>query len=224
MSRPDNKNPELPSMEMVILAFQKGLARASQATNDASKHDPDFLTGKRTLFAVNSLDVELRAGLTITRNSNGEIEDRIRVDFNAPEETRSLLKFTVESRPLEPVKGPRVMISRLNPLTETGNENEFLVWFIDGGNQIVTGQEITLLFTPAGDRKRKKKVESKTNLIGQLKFSIDPVEGSYHSTSVFKPRNFKLDMTLDWVVSATTGGKEPISSIELPVYRRGVKK
>jgi len=224
MSRPNNEKPELPSMEMVILAFQKGLARASQATNDASKHDPNFLTGRRTLFAVNSLDVELRAGLTMTQNGNGWVEDRIRVDFTAPEETRSLLKFTVESKPLEPVKGPCVLLSRLDPLTEGGNENEFLVWFIDGDNQIVPGQEISLLFTPAGGRKRERKVETKTDLTGRLKFSIDPVEGSYRSTSVFKPRNFKLDMTIDWVVSARVMGEKPIISIELPVYSRGMEK
>ena len=224
MSRPDNKKPEFPSMEMVVLAFQKGLARASQATNDASKHDPNFLTGRRALFAVNSLDVELRAGLKMVQNGNGEVEDRIRVDFNAPEETRSLLKFTVEPQPLDPVESPCVLLSRLDPLTEGDNGNNFLVWVIDGENRVVAEQDVSLLFIPAGGRKKAREVKTKTDLTGQLKFNIDPVEGSYHSTTVFKPRNFTLDMMTDWVVSAGTGGDEPIRSIELPVYSRRMKK
>jgi hypothetical protein len=228
MASENNEKSELPSLEKVILAFQKGLARASQATNDASKHDPNFLTGRRTLFTVESVDIELSAGLKMIKNGDDGLEDRIRVDFNAPEKTRSLIKFIVESKPLELITGPRTMLSRLDPLIENNNINQFLVWFVDHVDEeykVVPATEITITFTPLDEEKRERKVEARTDLTGRLRFSINPVDGTYQSKSKFKPRNFRLDMSFDWVVSAfaRSKDKEPRISVELPIYKREVE-
>jgi len=234
MASENYEKSELPSLEKVILAFQKGLSRASQATNDASKHDPNFLTGRRSLFTVESVDIELNAGLKMIKSGDDGLEDRVRVDFNAPEKTRSLLKFTVESKPLEPITDPRIMLSRLDPLAENNNVNQFLVWYIDYVDasdskheeyKLIPTKEITIIFTPLDKEKINRKLKTQTDLTGNLKFSINPVDGTYQSKSKFKPPKFKLDMSVDWVVSASAVGKdkEPRISIELPILKREVK-
>ena len=56
-------SPGMPTLEEVLVAFQKGLARATLAAYNVSKADPEFARGARTLYVTEGLDVDLRAGL-----------------------------------------------------------------------------------------------------------------------------------------------------------------
>ncbi len=220
MGDTNNEEGNLPTLEMVLLAFQKGVARAAQATNDASKHDPNFLTGKRTLYAVDSLDVDLSAGLKINMEKGCASEDKIRVDFDAPAQNRSRLKFTVEPKPLEPINGPRILITRIHPLSEGKRVNHFLIWYIDENNLLKPSMDISIIFKPSGKGKTERILQTTTDLTGQFRFNIDPVSGIFESASTYKPRNFKLDMALDWFVSVRLKEKEEMVSIELPIVKQ----
>lgn len=215
-----NRTNEIPTLEMVLLAFQKGVARVTQSTNDSSKHDPDFLTGKRTLYVVDSINVELNAGVKMTAREDGKLEDRIRIDFDAPEGERSRLQFTVEPKPLEPLKGPRILISRIDPLTDMDRPNEFLVWYLNRKNNLSPDMPVTLKFTPTDKGREMKKVEAKTDLAGRLKFKIAPT-GEFKSKCAFKPRTFKLNMTFDWLVAAEVEDQGTWESIVMPIYKKG---
>lgn len=221
MSENGNKINVLPTLEMVLLAFQKGVARVTQATNDSSKHDPNFLTGKRTLYAVDSINIDLSAGVKMIPNEDGKLEDRVRIDFDAPEAERSRLQFSVEPKPLEPLKGPRIFLSRIDPLVDMNHRpNEFLVWYLSRKNNLRPDMPVTLIFTPTGKGKDVRKVETRTDLAGQLKFKIEHT-GVFKSTCSFKPKNFKLNMTFDWLVTAKVEDQGIWESIVIPIYKKG---
>ena len=214
----DEKKQALPTLEMVLLAFQKGLARATQATNDSSKHDPGFLTGKRTLYSIDTLSIDLNAGLKLISNADGTFDDRIRLDFDAPASERSRLQFSVEPKPLEPLRGPRVFLSRID--AEMKRSNAFLVWYLSPENNIRPDMPVTLRFTPTGKGKDVRTVATRTDLGGQLKFQIAPT-GILTATSPFTPKNFKLNMAYDWLVVAEVEDQGLCESIVLPIYPEG---
>jgi|GEM_PF-6383093 len=151
MNTDDNDTQNLPTLEQVLLAFQKSMARVSQATNNASKYDPNFLTGKRSLFAVEALDIEMSAGLILGSVTTDPGDDKIHVDFEASKEARSSIKFRIEAKPLEQISGNRLMLSRLDPLKEKSNVNQFLVWFWNG-KEMVAKKKYICSSLPAGHR------------------------------------------------------------------------
>ncbi len=219
MSEKENKENVLPTLEMVLLAFQKGIARATQSTSDSSKHHPDFLTGKRTLYGVDSINIDLNAGVKMITREDGKLEDRVRIDFDAPEGERSSLQFSVEPKPLEPLKGPRIFLSRIDPLTDMDRSNEFFVWYLNRKNSLIPDMPVTLKFTPTGKGKDVRKVEVRTDLAGQIKFKIEHT-GEFKSTCSFKPLKFKLNMAFDWLVAAEVEDQGTWESIAMPIYKK----
>lgn len=94
--------PELrPTLEEVIVAFQKSLSRARTDAQVVSRRDKAIAEGDQPLFVVDALDVNLRVGLDMEAGSADEPRDRIRVDFSAPGDARSTIGFRVVIRPLD---------------------------------------------------------------------------------------------------------------------------
>jgi hypothetical protein len=92
--------PELrPTLEDVIVAFQKSLARARNNAQIVSRRDRAVAQGEQPLFVVDAVDVNLRVGLEMVAPEADE-PDRILVDFSAPGEARSTIGFRVVIRPL----------------------------------------------------------------------------------------------------------------------------
>lgn len=94
--------PELrPTLEEVIVAFQKSLARARTDAQIVSRRDKAIAEGEQPLFVVDALDVSLRVGLDMAPANEGEPPNMIRVDFSAPGDVRSTIAFRVAIRPLD---------------------------------------------------------------------------------------------------------------------------
>jgi hypothetical protein len=101
----DSPQEVLPALDQVLVAFQKTLARAAQATAQVMRDTPAARLGLRNVYVVKGLRVELKAGLRLGPSAGGDM-DQVVVDFSASPDSASLLTFEVAGQALP------------NPLTE----------------------------------------------------------------------------------------------------------
>jgi len=97
-TRGGNDNPA--TLDEVMIAFQKSLARATQSAQDYADGETGFQTGQKVLYTVEGLDVELNVGLT-PATTDGQDPDHVAVRFDAPDDSRSSLRFRVKPQPVD---------------------------------------------------------------------------------------------------------------------------
>jgi hypothetical protein len=94
------ENKEAVELQDVVLAFQKAMARAAQATARAVAETPAMRYGTRQVYAVQRLEVELpvEAEVRRTAEDGGETE-RVVVRFDPAPERAARLRFAVDAAP-----------------------------------------------------------------------------------------------------------------------------
>ena len=175
----ENDDGNSVPLEEVLIAFKKSLARATLATERASKYDVQFLLGNRTLYNVGGLHLNLNVGMEI-ENQEGNHNDRILLDFSQDlhPEKRSNLQFQVDATPVEPIKGPKVVLARRNKVGAQEQGNEFKVWVVGNQGEPRSKDPINI-HIESSSFLRNERPESiiitdyQTDLQGQLKFEID---------------------------------------------------
>jgi hypothetical protein len=167
------------TLQEVLVAFQKSLARAARSAEEASRAKADFSLGDRTLYAIDGLNVELNAAVSPV-SIDGVRNNHIRLDLNAPPEERSRISFRVEARPLELETSSRIMLADLDPLKQSRP--------IVKVRAIVIGRKTTEASAPpqplegvtveimiiGQESGLCKSVTGSTNPLGQLSLTIDP--------------------------------------------------
>jgi len=174
----ENDDGNSVPLEEVLVAFKKSLARATLASEQASKYDVQFLLGNRTLYNVGSLNLNLNVGIDID-NQKGIKNDRILLDFSQEitPDKRSNIQFRVDSLPLEPIKGPKIVLARRNKVNTEDQRNEFKVWAVD--RQGEPKKAAVKIHIEASEYVQNTTPESviitgfQTDLMGQLKFEVD---------------------------------------------------
>ena len=92
-------SPEVrPTLNEVIVAFQKELSRARRHAHEKS-FDLAVREGLQPLFVVEALEVDMKVGVTV--DGTAETPDVVRVDFSAPPDQRSIVKFRVAIKPVD---------------------------------------------------------------------------------------------------------------------------
>ncbi len=95
-----NGDRVLPSLNEVLVAFQKSLARVWWQTQEDIQNNTWIQEGKAPFFTVEALEVELRVGLDVVSASEEFAPDIVRVNFDDQLHERSTVKFRVGLKPL----------------------------------------------------------------------------------------------------------------------------
>ena len=125
------------TLEEFLVACQKSLARSVQSAQQIGKSDSEFAQGERPVYVIDEVDFDLSAGVRITPGTNRAPPERVLLDFDAPSEQRSRLRFTVASRPIEILLGAKLELANLDPLGEHLPNARLRLWLVDdkGCNQ-----------------------------------------------------------------------------------------
>jgi hypothetical protein len=94
----------LPSLHEVLVAFQKSVSRARQQAQSVSAEDPEIRNGQKALFLVDSLDADLRVGIDVVAREGDPDPDIVRLNFAAPADQRSSIRFRVSVQPVGPTE------------------------------------------------------------------------------------------------------------------------
>ena len=206
IEREDRDQSSLVLLEDVLIAFQKSLARVSDQTVAVSKEDPEILLGQRSLYSINSLAIELSAGLEMLPARRGD-PDKIAVSFSGPSETRSKISFQVAAKPLEPEINRQIILTRYRQDKNALPENQFCVWVIDLENSspvFLTGHPIDIHFISEGVDSDQIGLNAQTDRVGRTRFKVNPKAGTLKFEGGKKSVKMTFDLKKKWFVQAQT--------------------
>ncbi len=181
--------PRHPSLEEVIVAFQRSLGRAGRSAIETSRSELGIRSGDQPLYVVDRLDITLSAGLRVAAGREGGAPGRLLVDFDAPEEERSEVSFTVEARPIE-VEDERLTLADLDPLGEDWPRARLRATLVGerGGKPLASAK---LFLHVSG---RATPIPLTTNEFGEVDVEIDPV-GQRYRIDQGRRRPLEVDLT-----------------------------
>jgi len=181
MATGDTGNPSVPvPLEEVLLSFEKALSRLRLANQQLARSNSDFALGERPVYFIDSLDVELTAGLSVKLGATDEESDRVLIDVQAPSDERSTIRFRVGSKPVEIPTGARLEIALLD--APNSSRPRVRVWLIDDAGFPQPGREVRLYFARAGGKPdigpdgefgpSRDPVTAVTDSVGRVEFTI----------------------------------------------------
>jgi len=164
-----------PTLEEFILACQKSLARAAQGAREETRMEADFVRGERPLYVVDRLEFEIHTGIRAAAYRD-DTHHSVLLDLEDAPDRRSVLRFTVEHKPLEFETGPRIALADLDPLGANLPIARLRSWVLDAEGSAWPGQLVTLhVYTPESTDEAGS-VSHYTNAMGRVEFEIDPNE------------------------------------------------
>lgn len=167
------ENPGVP-LELFLTACQKSLARSVRSAQQSGKAENEFALGQRPVYMIDGIDMDVNAGLHVSvRPDDGG--EHVLLDFRAPAETRSRIRFRVQSTPVELLKGAKLELANLDPLGASVPVGRMRAWLVDDHGRPVSGATIDLHFARAGEKTAKQKIPVKTDSGGRVDFFVEPM-------------------------------------------------
>jgi hypothetical protein len=198
----------MPTLEEVLVGFQKSIARATLAAYNVSKADPEFSRGSRTLYVTEAIDVDLRVGLDLIAGRPRAAPDKIVVDFQAPADVRSSLRFRVGAKPLEHGKGPDLVLTCTDPLGSKSSISQYRLYLVNANWEHIPQHPVSLCLAPRDIDADVFRAEVTTDDYGGVTFSVDGRSGGLTIRGKeFRPAktpSFKDSVSPSWLLSATT--------------------
>jgi hypothetical protein len=162
-------------LEDFLIACQKSLGRAVRNAQQSAKTDNEFALGERPVYMIQGVEFEVKAGMSISPRQNRSDGDCVLVDFEAPAAERSTIKFRVESRPVELLKGAKLELANMDPQGALGSGARMRAWLVDDKGIPVPGHPVEIHLVRAGDKKGKEPpATATTDAAGRVDFFIDP--------------------------------------------------
>jgi hypothetical protein len=169
--------PESPGvpLELFLTACQKSLARSVRTAQQSAKADNEFALGQRPIYMIDGIDMDVSAGVLVSTPREQAGGERVILDFQAPPETRSRIRFRVQSTPVELLKGAKLELANLDPLGTSAPVARMRVWLVDGTGRPVPNATITLHFARAGEKEPKHVIQAVTDSAGRVDFFVEPM-------------------------------------------------
>ena len=100
--------------------------------------------------------------------------EKVLLDFQAPADTRSRIRFRVQSTPVELLKGAKLELANLDPLGTSAPVARMRVWLVDSRGRPVPAATVELHFARAGEKEPKHVIQAVTDSAGRVDFFVEP--------------------------------------------------
>jgi hypothetical protein len=166
------------SLDEFLVACQKSLARSARNAEQTSRSAAEFATGQQALYMIDGLEFDVSTAVVAPGPDEADRQDRVLLDFSAPAERRSRVKFRVESRPMEVIPGARLEMAQLSGPSEPDGRVRFRAWLVDDQGSPVPDYPVQLYFARSGSKRRnlRKPIAAKTDVVGRIDFYVDTEE------------------------------------------------
>jgi hypothetical protein len=163
-------------LELFLSACQKSLARSVRSAQQSGKAENEFALGQRPIYMIDGIDMDVSVGLHVSvPRQDGGGGEHVLLDFRSPAETRSRIRFRVQSAPVELLKGAKLELANLDPLGASAPVARMRAWLVDDHGRPVPGATIDLHFARAGEKTAKQKIPMKTDSGGRVDFFVEPM-------------------------------------------------
>jgi L-fucose mutarotase/ribose pyranase (RbsD/FucU family) len=169
--------PESPGvpLELFLTACQKSLARSVRSAQQSGKAENEFALGQRPVYMIDGIDMDVSAGLLVSLPRQDGGGEHVLLDFHSPAETRSRIRFRVQSTPVELLKGAKLELANLDPLGASAPVARMRAWLVDDHGHPLPGATIDLHFARAGEKTAKQLIRMKTDSGGRVDFFVEPM-------------------------------------------------
>ena len=167
--------PEAPGvpLELFLTACQKSLARSVRSAQQSGKADNEFALGQRPVYMIDGIDMDVSAGLRVS--APGQDGEHVLLEFDAPADTRSRIRFRVQSTPVELLKGAKLELANLDPLGESAPVARMRAWLVEERGRPVPNAAVALHFARAGEKQPKQVIPVRTDSSGRVDFFVEPM-------------------------------------------------
>jgi len=141
-------------------------------SQQAGKSDSEFAQGERPVYVIDEVDFNLNVGVHIDPDGDEPLGERVVLDFNAPEERRSRLQFTVSTRPVEILIGAKLELANLDPMGDDLPNARLRAWLVDDQGTPVPQHPVKLFFARAGDKRLRAPITTATDAVGRVDFRV----------------------------------------------------
>jgi hypothetical protein len=160
-------------LETFLVACQKSLARAVRSAQQSGKADNEFGLGERPVYMIEGIDIDVSVGVQVAAPKQTSGGEHVLLDFQAPAEARSRIRFRVQSKPVELMRGAKLELSNLDPMGG-GPIARLRAWLVDDTGRPVPKAEVELHFARAGDKEPKHVITAATDCAGRVDFFVEP--------------------------------------------------
>jgi hypothetical protein len=176
---PEEKKPAPESaavaLELFLTACQKSLARSVRTAQQSAKADNEFALGQRPIYMIDGIDMDVSTGVVVSVRPDEPGGERVLLDFQAPADTRSRIRFRVQSTPVELLKGAKLELANLDPLGTSAPVARMRVWLVDAMGRPVPNATINLHFARAGEKEPKHVIQAVSDSAGRVDFFVEPM-------------------------------------------------
>lgn len=200
-------------LEEILIAFQKSLARVNQNMSSVQNSELDLIAGRRTLFAIDTLDVELTLMADTSLDNWVKSCDRVWVEMSSKPELGNLkLSFRVTSKPIEPLGEPRLLLSQFKPISSKISEYWYIASWIGENNEPITDGQLKVKFLPSNPDLKPTFINIQTNAMGKAIFMVNAKNGTIFVERAKKSVNLKciskFAKSEEWYINAETEGRK----------------
>lgn len=180
------------TLDEVLIAFQKSLARSTRSAVELSRAEAGFSLGQQTLYTVDALNVSLKAHC-LPATTDGETVSSIALDLQTEglkELEPSTIEFRVQGTPIEALGREQLLLADGDPLRERRPQYKIRGTLIGELPSRETrpadneAQEDAINLGPLPDRDVRvlvvgsdsdtnDRIDIKTNIVGQFELTID---------------------------------------------------
>src|SRR5215813_8003927 len=118
------------ALELFLTACQKSLARSVRTAQQSSKADNEFALGQRPIYMIDGIDMDVSAGIQVAAPRQETGGEHVVLDFHAPADIRSRIRFRVQSTPAELLKGAKLELTNLDPLGLSAPVSRMRTWIV----------------------------------------------------------------------------------------------
>lgn len=216
------------TLEQFLVACQKSLARSIQNAQQMGKSDSEFAQGERPVYVIDEVAFDLNAGVHIDPQLEGRLGERVILDFDAPGEQRSQLRFTVTTKPVELIVGAKLELANLDPLGETLPNSRLRTWLVDDHGVPVANYPVNLHFARAGEKRLKKPITIPTDSVGRIDFKINIQTNKVKVVGIRKAFDVYLQGAVEeyfvWVTAARKSEWESVVEPAAPHPPRAIHR
>jgi hypothetical protein len=124
---------------------------------------------------IDGIDMDVSAGLLVSTPREQSGGERVLLDFQAPADTRSRIRFRVQSTPVELLKGAKLELANLDPLGESAPVARMRTWLVDAAGRPVPNAQVSIHFARAGEKEPKHVIQAVTDSAGRVDFFVEPM-------------------------------------------------
>lgn len=156
-----------PGLTDVLDAFRSSATRSAEAVARLVQDDSLAREGRRPVFGIEGLDIELRAGITWDN-------DELHLDLGADPAAMSQIRFRVQPASVEVVQTPAIQIVELYDERGIFGLRRYEAVLTDEANRPISSALVKLKVRRADkERGQVKQIEMVTSAAGAVSFAID---------------------------------------------------